>query len=69
MADEERPAEQSTRELRIQQERRESEEREMRDESELPDEALQHERRSEKAAYLKKKLAERERAERQADEG
>jgi hypothetical protein len=55
-----------TRELKHSQQDRETEERRLLDESELPDEAKQHERRSEKAAYLKQKLAERERAERKA---
>ena len=35
----------------------------------LTDEADQHERRRDKAAYLKEKLAERERSEAEADEG
>ena len=39
------------------------------EESELPGEAKQHERRAEKAAYLKRKLAERARAERERDTG
>jgi len=55
-----------TKELKHEQARREEEERARLAESELPAEARKHERRSEKAAYLKEKLAERERAEREA---
>ena len=53
----------STGELRHEQERRERDERRRIEESEEPAEAKQHERRSEKAAYLKEKLAEREKSE------
>jgi hypothetical protein len=56
-----------THELRAEQEARETREHELLEESELSDEAAQHERRRDKAAYLKEKLAERERAE--ADDG
>ena len=56
--------EHTTSELRIEQAEREAYERRALAASELPEEALQHERRLEKAAYLKRKLAERERAER-----
>lgn len=52
-----------THELRAEQEARETREHELLEESELTDEAAQHERRRDKAAYLKEKLAERERAE------
>ena len=52
-----------THELRKEQEARETREHELLKESELTDEADQHERRRDKAAYLKEKLAERERAE------
>jgi hypothetical protein len=52
-----------THELRAEQEARETREHELLKESELSDEAAQHERRRDKAAYLKEKLAERERAE------
>jgi len=55
-----------THELRIEQEDRETREHKLLEHSELPDEADQHERRRDKAAYLKEKLAERERAERDA---
>jgi hypothetical protein len=55
-----------THELREEQEERETQEHRLLSESELPDEADQHERRRDKAAYLAEKLAERERAE--ADE-
>jgi hypothetical protein len=64
---EDRKQDEPTMELKREQERRETEERRLLDESELPDEAKQHERRGEKAAYLKAKLAERERAERKVD--
>lgn len=60
-------AEPTTQELKQEQARRLIEERRLLAESEQPDEAKQHERRSDKAAYLEEKLAERERAERDAD--
>lgn len=50
------------------QEARETREHKLLEESRLTDEADQHERRRDKAAYLKKKLAEREQAE-GADDG
>ena len=56
-----------THELKREQEDRETREHKLLERSELSDEADQHERRRDKAAYLKEKLAERERAE--ADEG
>ena len=56
-----------THELRVGQEERETREHELLEHSELADEADQHERRRDKAAYLKEKLAERERAEREND--
>jgi hypothetical protein len=49
----------TTRELRIRQERREAEEREQAEEAETDEGTGQHERRAEKADYLKKKLEER----------
>jgi len=55
-----------THELRAEQEERETREHKLLEGSDLTDEADQHERRRDKAAYLKEKLAERERAE--ADE-
>jgi len=58
-----------THELRREQEERETREHELLEHSELSDEADQHERRRDKAAYLKEKLAERERAEAEAGEG
>lgn len=69
MSDDHRSQEQSTRELRIEQARREETEERLLERSDSANEARQHERRSEKAAYLKEKLAERERAEREAEEG
>jgi len=56
----------STRELKLEQARRESEEQRLLSESGQANEAKQHERRRDKAAYLKEKLAERERSERDA---
>jgi len=50
--------------LRDQKEREETEDH-LLERSEQPDEADQHERRRDKAAYLKEKLAERERSERE----
>jgi len=58
-----------THELRAGQEERETREHQLLEESELTDEADQHERRRDKAAYLKEKLAERERAEADAEDG
>jgi hypothetical protein len=58
-----------THELRAEQEERETREHELLEESELTDEAEQHERRRDKAAYLKEKLKERERAEADAEGG
>jgi hypothetical protein len=58
-----------TQELRVEQEERETREHELLEESDLTDEADQHERRRDKAAYLKEKLAERERAEADAEDG
>lgn len=55
-----------TQALRAKQEERETREHELLAESKQPDEADQHERRRDKAAYLKQKLAERERAESEA---
>jgi hypothetical protein len=52
-----------TEELLHRQARREAEERRELAESELPDERKQHARRSDKAAYLRRKLAERKRSE------
>ena len=64
----ENDAEPTTQELKQEQARRLTEEQRLLGESEQPDEAKQHERRGAKAAYLKEKLAERERAERDADD-
>ena len=57
----------TTQELKQEQARRERDEQRQLAESELEDDAKQHERRKDKAAYLKEKLAERERSEREAD--
>ena len=54
-----------THELRRAQAERETAEQRQLEGSELPEEAAQHERRRDKAEYLKEKLAERERAERE----
>ena len=63
---EEQPTE--THQLKREQEERETREHKLLEGSDLTDEADQHERRRDKAAYLKEKLAERERAEADADE-
>jgi hypothetical protein len=56
----------STRELRIRQKERVTEEHKAVDQSATKDEADTHERRADKSAYLERKLAERERSERDA---
>jgi hypothetical protein len=59
----------TTQELRVEQAEREASERRSAGESELEDETEQHERRADKAEYLKRKLEERAQAERRrADE-
>ncbi len=58
-----------THELLREQEARETSEHSLLEESELTDEADQHGRRRDKAAYLKEKLAERERAESDTEAG
>ena len=67
------PEEPTTEELRLSQLRRESAERRGAERAETEDAAEQHERRADKAAYLREKLGEREeserRAELEADEG
>ena len=55
-----------TGEMRVEQHHRKTSEREAEKEADLPDEEHQHRRRADKAAYLEEKLAERERAERDA---
>lgn len=56
--------EESTKDLRREQAQREATEEQLIEEAAQPEEAEQHERRRDKAAYLAEKLAERERAER-----
>jgi len=56
----------TTRELRAGQERLEAEERESARETDSEDATDQHERRAEKAEYLKKKLEERAESERKS---
>ena len=58
--------EQSTEELKRVQHERTTDEHRAIDESVTKDEADQHKRRAAKAAYLERKLAERERSERRA---
>ncbi len=58
----------TTEELRIEQADREAEERERAKAAESPDETDQHERRAEKADYLRRRLEERSDAERSADD-
>ena len=55
----------TTRELRTRQERREAEERESARETDSEDATEQHERRADKAEYLKEKLEERAASERE----
>ena len=57
----------TTQELRLEQRRREADERERADASVEEDEAEQHERRAEKAGYLREKLEQRAEAERAAE--
>jgi hypothetical protein len=59
----------TTQELRVEQFQREEAERERAGASTDEDEAEQHERRAEKAGYLREKLEERARAEREAAAG
>jgi hypothetical protein len=56
-----------TKEMRIEQGALEHAERERADDAELPTEEHTHERRAEKHAYLREKLAERARSEREED--
>jgi len=58
----------STRELRIEQVQRELRERRHAEETSDKDAVAEHERRADKAAYLREKLADRVRAENQAVE-
>lgn len=57
----------TTRELKRAQQEKATGEHEAIDASETPDEAHQHDRRAAKSAYLARKLAERERSEREAE--
>jgi hypothetical protein len=59
----------TTRELRREQIERESRERGEAEETELEDDTAQHERRANKAAYLREKLEERAEAERRKGDG
>jgi hypothetical protein len=56
----------TTRELRLKQAERTTDEHKALDHAATPDEAKTHERRAAKSDYLAKKLAERERSEREA---
>jgi hypothetical protein len=56
-----------TKEMRIEQRELEHAERDRAEEAELPTEEHTHERRAEKHAYLRDKLAERARSERDPD--
>ncbi len=60
--------EHKTEELKVIQSEREVAEREQADSSLDEDEAAQHERRADKARYLKEKLEERAESERQLDD-
>ncbi len=57
----------TTQELRVEQLKREQAEREAAEEGATPDDTEQHERRADKASYLREKLEERARAERETD--
>jgi hypothetical protein len=57
----------TTRELKQDQAAREEGERQGAEESDLEEETAEHERRADKAAYLKQKLEERAASERDAD--
>jgi hypothetical protein len=62
-------AEPETREMQIIQGRREAEERERADEATGAHEAVTHERRADRVAYLREKLAERAHSEEEAGRG
>lgn len=57
-----------TEELRVAQSRREAAERELADAALDEEETAQHERRAEKASYLREKLAERAESEREVED-
>jgi hypothetical protein len=57
----------TTQELRLKQAKRESSERGEADRTELEEDTAQHERRADKAAYLREKLEERAEAERREE--
>ena len=67
--DSDRDDRETTERFKQQQAERESDEDRLFAGSGRPAEAKQHERRRDKAAYLKEKLAERQRAEREAEPG
>lgn len=56
----------TTQELRLEQLKRESAERDAAEESISPDDTEQHERRADKAAFLREKLEQRAESEREA---
>ena len=56
----------TTQELRLEQLKREQAEREAAEEGVTPDDTEQHERRADRASYLREKLEERARAERES---
>jgi hypothetical protein len=58
----------TTQELRVQQAEREAEERRLAEQADTDEGTGQHDARAMKAAYLKGKLEERARAEREAEE-
>ncbi len=61
------PGEPDTERLRVEQLKRELEERKYAEVAPVDEETAQHERRAEKARYLRKKLAERAEAEAEED--
>jgi hypothetical protein len=68
MSERARDQDPSTRELRLKKAEEATGEHEAIEGATTPDEAHQHSRRADKAAYLERKLAERERSEREAEE-
>lgn len=58
----------TTQELRIEQLQRERQEREAAEKGTTPDDTEQHERRADRASYLRQKLEERAKAEREKND-
>lgn len=62
------PEEPDTERLRVEQLKRELDERKYADDAPVEEETAQHERRADKARYLREKLSERAESEREAEE-